>query len=142
MATLTPNLELTLPDGSERVSRATINTNNTLIDTAFGEDRAAIETLNSEVAKLIGVKVIEVTMPSTATNPYRPGTIDQLCGTSGKTIFNTVILSTAWHNTNNSWYTQNNLVGLQDDALRMDGSNSAFFGQKVKIMFGFLPEEG
>lgn len=36
MATQTPNLGLTLPIGTENVSRQVINTNNTKIDTAFG----------------------------------------------------------------------------------------------------------
>ena len=36
MATTTPNLGLTLPEGTEKVSREIINTNNTLIDTAIG----------------------------------------------------------------------------------------------------------
>ena len=44
MATTTPNIGLTLPIGTENVSRQIINTNNTKIDTAIG-------TLNSNLPK-------------------------------------------------------------------------------------------
>lgn len=44
MATTTPNLGLTLPIGSEKVSRQILNGNFSLIDTAYG-------TLNSKMAK-------------------------------------------------------------------------------------------
>lgn len=36
MATTTPNIGLTLPDGTENINRSIINGNNTLIDTAVG----------------------------------------------------------------------------------------------------------
>ena len=37
MSTVTPNLGLTLPTGTENVSRQMLNTNFSLIDTAFGD---------------------------------------------------------------------------------------------------------
>lgn len=47
MSSQTPNLHLTLPVGTENVSRQIINDNNTLIDTAVGNNTSAINTLNS-----------------------------------------------------------------------------------------------
>ena len=46
MATTTPNIGLTLPDGTENITRSIINGNNTLIDTAVGS-------LSDQMANLI-----------------------------------------------------------------------------------------
>lgn len=58
MATTTPNLGLTLPAGTERVSRTTVNANNTLIDAAIGEDRERLESLETDTAKLMEIKAV------------------------------------------------------------------------------------
>jgi hypothetical protein len=49
MSSQTTNLHLTLPVGTENVSRQIINDNNTLIDTAVGNNASAINTLNSKL---------------------------------------------------------------------------------------------
>ena len=49
MATTTPNIGLTLPDGTENITRSIINGNNTLIDTAVGSLSDQITTLNRKI---------------------------------------------------------------------------------------------
>lgn len=60
MASTTPNIGLTLPTGTEKVSRQVINTNNTKIDTAIG-------TLNSNFMYIFTRKYrtyTNITIPS------------------------------------------------------------------------------
>ena len=52
MATQTPNLGLTLPVGSENVSRQVINGNNTLIDTFAGGVNTAMDQMGSNLGIL------------------------------------------------------------------------------------------
>lgn len=52
MATQTPNLGLTLPVGTENVSRTVINGNNTLIDTFAGNVNTAMDQMGSNLGIL------------------------------------------------------------------------------------------
>lgn len=51
MSSQTPNLNLVLPVGTEKVSRQIINDNNTKIDTAVGSNSDAITNLSNKVSK-------------------------------------------------------------------------------------------
>lgn len=86
MATTTPNIGLTLPIGTENVSRQIINDNNTKIDTAIG-------TLNSKITNVDHAKIVfvsaSVTIPTIAANAYASANVDvdYPAGTNGiKTI--------------------------------------------------------
>lgn len=52
MSSQTPNINLTLPVGSENVSRQIINENNTKIDAAIGTLNGSVATLQSDVGSL------------------------------------------------------------------------------------------
>ena len=98
---------------------------------------------NAEIAivdaKTISIYTKTLTMSSSVNAAWKPGTIDQLCGTTGKTMYNTVILSAVLHNkTNGSWYATPASVALQDNYVRIN-VESAYTGQEIKIIFGFLP---
>lgn len=53
MSSQTPNLGLTLPTGSENVSRQIINDNNTIIDDAYGTVSSDITALNGNLSNYI-----------------------------------------------------------------------------------------
>ena len=55
MATQTTNLGLTLPEGTENVSRTVINTNNELIDAAFGGVRQLPAVTSTDNGKFLTV---------------------------------------------------------------------------------------
>lgn len=50
MSSQTPNINLTLPTGAEKVSRQIINDNNTKIDTAIGTLNSNISSLSDQIA--------------------------------------------------------------------------------------------
>ena len=69
MASTTPNINLTLPTGAEKVSRQIINDNNTKIDTAIG-------TLNSNLAPLTnGIQRITTSSTVSHTLTFSNGTV-------------------------------------------------------------------
>ena len=53
MATYTPNLNLTLPAGTENVSRQVINDNNSAIDTAVGNNKEAIANIMTPCCSVV-----------------------------------------------------------------------------------------
>lgn len=63
MATQTPNLGLTLPIGTENVSRQVINDNNTIIDTAVGDTNGAIAKLQEGLAIIVDGDTCSVAVP-------------------------------------------------------------------------------
>lgn len=76
MATTTPNLGLTLPAGTEKVSRTTMNANNTVIDSAVGDLSSmntsnknslaeAISEVNGKFAQIIKTETKTLTFTST-----------------------------------------------------------------------------
>ena len=78
MATTTPNIGLTLPDGTENINRSVINGNNTLIDTAVGA-------LNSN---LIQVRTVNVSSMSLNPTDYTDTTgVLNSAFTNGANIF-------------------------------------------------------
>lgn len=54
MSSRTPNIDLVLPVGSEHVSRAIINENNTKIDTFAGTANSSLNTLSEQTGKFFG----------------------------------------------------------------------------------------
>ena len=54
MSSQTPNLNLVLPIGTEKVSRQIINDNNTKIDTAVGSNSTAIAKVQNGLAYIVG----------------------------------------------------------------------------------------
>lgn len=54
MSSQTPNLNLVLPVGTEKVSRQIINDNNTKIDTAVGSNSTAISKVQNGLAFIVG----------------------------------------------------------------------------------------
>lgn len=57
MSSQTPNLNLVLPVGTEKVSRQIINDNNTKIDTAVGSNSSAIANLNNNINNTIATTI-------------------------------------------------------------------------------------
>lgn len=68
MASYTPNLNLVLPIGVEKVSRAIINSNNTIIDGAIGGINTKITPVSLGASTLAGVKTALINLNSGMTN--------------------------------------------------------------------------
>ena len=68
MASYTPNLNLVLPIGVEKVSRAIVNSNNTIIDGAIGGINTKITPVSLGASTLAGVKTALINLNSGMTN--------------------------------------------------------------------------
>ena len=67
MATVTPNIGLTLPAGNEKVSRQTINDNMTIIDTAFGNAHdSSVDSMQAGLSNVVDGDTTDEAIPAGA----------------------------------------------------------------------------
>lgn len=67
MATVTPNIGLTLPAGNEKVSRQTINDNMVIIDTAFGNAHdSSVDSMQAGLSNVVDGDTTDEAIPAGA----------------------------------------------------------------------------
>lgn len=88
MSSQTPNLNLVLPVGTEKVSRQIINDNNTKIDTAVGNNSDAIANINGKLLKQISVTSISdlETQLNTIGSGMSAGAFQNICISTGASM--------------------------------------------------------